>query len=194
KHALYADMYDDAMWLINLVENLLSVTRIENGSMGIRMEPELLDEIISEALRHLSRKSAEHRITVLQPDDLLMAWMDSRLIVQVLINIVENAVKYTPPGSEIRISARRSGETVTVEIADDGPGHSPDLAKGRLFEMFYTAQSKRGGDGRRGLGLGLALCRSIIAAHGGEIGVRDNLPDGTIFFFTLKAQEVDCDE
>ncbi|WP_306574270.1 sensor histidine kinase KdpD [Anaerotruncus massiliensis (ex Togo et al. 2019)] len=193
KHQLYTDIYDDAMWLINLVENLLSVTRIENGTMNIRMEPELLDEVIGEALLHLSRRSCEHTIATVQEDDLLMARMDSRLIIQVIINIVNNAVKYTPAGSRITISARREGEMVRVEIADDGGG-IPDEAKEKLFQMFYTAQHKRGGDSRRGLGLGLSLCKSIITAHGGTITVRDNLPHGTVFSFTLQAEEVNCHE
>ena len=82
---------------------------------------------------------------------------------------------------------------VRVEIADDGGG-IPDEAKEKLFQMFYTAQHKRGGAGRRGLGLGLSLCKSIITAHGGTITVRDNLPHGTVFSFTLQAEEVNCHE
>lgn len=78
-------------------------------------------------------------------------------------------------------------KNVTLEVADDGPG-IPDAAKEKLFEMFYTAQAKRG-DGRRGLGLGLSLCRSIVEAHGGQIGVRDNNPHGTVFWFTLPASD-----
>lgn len=116
-----------------------------------------------------------------------MAKMDPQLIVQVLINLTDNAIKYTPAGSSIAVSAQRSGETVRVEVADDGPG-IPDAAKEKLFEMFYTAQAKRG-DGRRGLGLGLSLCRSIVEAHGGQIGVRDNNPHGTVFWFTLPASD-----
>lgn len=175
------------MWLISLVENLLTVTRIENGTMQLTLEPELIDEVAQEALRHLNRRSAEHTVTLAVPDDLLMAKMDPQLIVQVLINLTDNAIKYTPAGSSIAVSAQRSGETVRVEVADDGPG-IPDAAKEKLFEMFYTAQAKRG-DGRRGLGLGLSLCRSIVEAHGGQIGVRDNNPHGTVFWFTLPASD-----
>jgi kdpD len=188
KHDMYVDIYDDSMWLFNLVENLLSVTRLDNGSLQLRLEPELLDEVIGEALRHLSRRSTEHPISVELQDDLLMARMDSRLIVQVMINIVNNAVQYTPPGSPIRVSARKQGRQVLVEIADNGPGIS-DEDKDRLFDMFYTAGNTRG-DGRRGLGLGLSLCKSIVSAHGGVIEVRDNSPHGTIFSFTLPLEEI----
>lgn len=192
KTELYASIYDDSMWLINLVENLLSITRIDNGALNLNLQPELLDEVITEALNHINRKSVEHKIETRLDDEFLMAKMDSRLIVQVLINIVDNAIQYTPPGSRIVISARRKKQMVLVEVADDGPG-IPDEAKGKLFEMFYTADNARG-DGRRGLGLGLALCKSIVSAHGGTIYVRDNLPHGTVFCFTLRAQEVNLHE
>ena len=192
KQRLYADIYDDSMWLANLVENLLSVSRIENGTIRLKMEPELLEEVFQVALTHLDRKAKEHTITVELPDDMLMAKMDARLIVQVVINIVNNAIKYTPPGSHVQVSARKRGESVEVRIADDGPGIS-DEAKAKLFDMFYTANNARG-DGRRGLGLGLSLCRSIVQAHGGSITVEDNYPKGAIFSFTLPLAEVNTDE
>ena len=192
KKELYNSIYDDSMWLFNLVENLLSITRIDNGALNLDLQPELLDEVITEALNHVSKKSVEHRIETRLDDEFLMAKMDSRLIIQVLINIVNNAIQYTPPGSHIVISARHEKKTVLVEISDDGPGVS-DEAKARLFDMFYTADNTRG-DGRRGLGLGLSLCKSIVEAHGGRIDVKDNAPHGTVFRFTLQAQEVNLHE
>ena len=192
RHGLYASIYDDSMWLMNLVENLLSVTRIENGTMHLKMEPELMDEVFHEALGHLDRRSSQYSITTVLEDDLLMAEMDVRLIVQVIINIVNNAVKYTPPGSHIEVSARSAGQKVMVKIADDGPG-IPDHEKQHIFDMFYTADNVRG-DGRRGLGLGLSLCKSIVHAHGGTISVRDNSPRGSVFCFTLQEVEVNTNE
>lgn len=188
KNKLYLDIYDDSMWLINLVENLLSVTRIEDGTMNLHMEAELMSEVVSEALRHVNRRREEHTIKVEPVDDFIMARMDARLIIQVIINIVDNAIKYTPAGSTIVVSVKKQNSIVTVEIADNGNGIS-DEAKGNLFEMFYTANDGIG-DSRRGLGLGLALCKSIIVAHGGTISVKDNTPSGAIFRFTLQAEEV----
>ena len=192
KKGLYTDIYDDSMWLINLVENLLSITRIDNGTLNLNLQPELLEEVITEALLHVNRKSAEHTIETVLDDELLMAKMDSRLIIQVLINIMDNAIQYTPPGSRVIISARREKQMALVEISDDGPGIS-DEAKAKLFDMFYTADNVRG-DGRRGLGLGLSLCKSIVDAHGGKIQVKDNVPHGTVFCFTLQAEEVNIHE
>ncbi|WP_040197061.1 sensor histidine kinase [Candidatus Soleaferrea massiliensis] len=192
RRQLYSDIYDDALWLINLVENLLSVTRIEDGTMQLKCAAELIDEVIDEALRHVNRKAAEHHIVRHQSDGFILARMDARLIIQVLINIVDNAVKYTSQGSTISISSFQKDGFAVVEIADDGPG-IPDEAKPHIFDMFYTA-SAQSADSRRGLGLGLALCRSIIRAHGGEITVQDNLPAGTLFRFTLPAEEVTLHE
>ncbi len=188
KEDLYVDIYDDSMWLINLVENLLSITRIEDGKLNLNLQPELLEEVITEALLHVNRNSVNHHIDMNLPDELIMAKMDLQLIIQVFINIIDNAIKYTSDGSHISISAKKSGAFVLVEIADNGAGIS-DEAKINLFDMFYTVDNVRG-DGRRGLGLGLSLCQSIIQAHGGKIYVKDSVPHGTVFCFTLEIQEV----
>ena len=189
KQELYTDIYEESMWLIDLVENLLSVTQMEGGKVSLHIKDELVDEVIGEALRHVNLKSAAHTIRVKQEDVCLMAKMDARLIVQVLVNIVNNAVKYTQPGSEIVIHAARRADAVVFEIADNGKG-IVDEAKSHVFEMFFTAGSAVA-DSRRGLGLGLALCQTIVQAHGGEIGVRDNVPHGTVFQFTLPAADMD---
>lgn len=189
KQELYRSIYDDSMWLVNLTENLLSITRIENGTMHLQMNAELLDDVFREALSHLDRQAKDHQISVELPDDLLMAKMDVRLIIQVIINIVNNAIKYTPVGSHIVLRAEKQESMVAVSISDDGPGIS-DKAKVHLFDMFYTASQGKS-DSRRGLGLGLNLCRSIVTAHGGTISVRDNMPHGAVFTFTLPLEEVE---
>lgn len=189
---LYFDIHDDAMWLINLVENLLSITRIDNGSMQLQLHPELIEEVVEEALKHINRKAVEHQITVSYSEDILMAYMDSRLIIQVIINLVDNAIKYTQVGSSIKISAKKIGSAIWLEVSDDGPGINP-VEHEKLFDMFYTVD-KNNHDGRRGLGLGLSLCKSIVQAHGGSIYVKNNQPKGTIIGFSLKAEEVILDE
>lgn len=189
KQELYRSIYDDSMWLVNLTENLLSITRIENGTMHLQMGAELMDDVFQEALAHVDRQAKDHHISVELPDDLLLARMDVRLIVQVIINIVNNAIKYTPAGSHIILRAEKQDAKVAVSISDDGPGIS-DEAKIHLFDMFYTASQGKP-DNRRGLGLGLNLCRSIVTAHGGEITVTDNIPHGSIFTFTLPLEEVE---
>lgn len=192
KLRLYGDIYDDSVWLINLVENLLSVTRIEDGRLNLKMSAQLIDEVTAESVRHLPRKSAEYEIRLKKNDEFLMAKMDVRLILQVIINLIDNALKYTPPGSVIEVSSQKKGNMVEVSVSDNGPGIS-DEAKEHIFEMFYTGTHKIV-DSRRSLGLGLSLCRSIIEAHEGTIRVEDNQPHGCIFTFTLPAEEVHLNE
>lgn len=192
RRQLYSDIYDDSLWLINVVENLLSVTRIEDGRMALRPSAELVEEIVTEALNHVGRGRTDHVITFTCKDEWLMARADARLIVQVVVNIVDNALKYTPPGSHIDITAAREDDKVAVTIADDGPGVPPEVGE-RVFEMFFSG-SNRAADSRRSLGLGLALCRSIITAHGGIISLSQNQPHGAVFRFTLPAEEVQWHE
>lgn len=188
KQQLYHSIYDDSMWLVNLTENLLSITRIENGTMQLQTNGELVEDVFREAMAHLDRHAGEHDIHVQFPEDLLMAEMDVRLIVQVIINIVNNAIKYTPVGSKIVLWAEKKEQMAVVHISDNGPG-IPDVEKAHLFDMFYTASQGKA-DSRRGLGLGLGLCRSIVEAHGGQISVEDNIPHGSIFTFTLPLREI----
>ena len=192
KEQMYADIYDDAMWLINLVENLLSVSRLEQGRMNLHPTTELIDEVVAEALRHINRKRAEYHFHVQSSDDYLLAQIDAKLIVQVLINILDNAMKYTPPGSDIEIGWKQEGKFIYISVADNGPG-IPDQAKPHIFDMFYSA-SNQIADSRRSMGLGLALCKSIVNAHGGEIMVSDHKPHGSIFTFSVPAGEVELHE
>ncbi len=200
RRRLASDIYEDASWLIDLVENLLSVTRLDDGDVEVTRMPELVSDVLADALRHTSRAAADHRIAVDLDDDLLMADMDGRLIVQVVVNLLNNAIAYTPAGSSIRVAAERqrrtTGDWVVVSVADDGPG-IPTAEKARVFDLFYhggrtdgeASNAGEGGDARRGMGLGLALCRSILRAHGSDISLRDAYPHGCVFSFSLPAAE-----
>ena len=160
--------------------------------MNLNMNAELIDDVIEEALKHIDRKSSEHHIKVDIKDELMLAKMDVKLMMQVIINIVDNAVKYTQKGSVITVSARKKESLIYVCISDDGPG-IPDSMKPQVFKMFFTGENQIA-DSRRSLGLGLCLCRSIINAHGGEITLTDNQPHGCVFTFTLPAAEVKINE
>ena len=185
---MITDIYDDAQWLIELVENLLSITKISDGSVRIQLSDQVVDDIVAEALRHIDRHASEHHIASDCGDLPLLVHADAGLIMQLLINLVNNAIKYTPPGSHINITAFREAEHAVIEVSDDGPG-IPDSQKPQVFDMFYTG-SKRVADSRRSLGLGLSLCRSIVHAHGGELRLRDHQPHGCIFSFTLPLSEI----
>ncbi len=189
---IFTDICDDSEWLINLVENLLSISRIENGRMNLHLSLEIVNDVIEESLRHIDRNSAQHHITVSPSSDVLIARMDARLITQVLINMINNAVKNTQTGSEIRVISDHADGFIYVYITDNGPG-IPDQMKPHIFEMFYTGQHSVS-DGRRGTGLGLALCKSIIESHGGAISLTDNKPSGCCFSFSLPEEEVQVNE
>lgn len=189
---LYTDIYDDSIWLINLVENLLSITRMDDSSIQLNLKPEMVSDVVESALSRLGRRAERHEIHVVIENDLLMANMDAPLIVQVLLNLLENAIKYTPEQSHVLLNVRADDNLVRITISDDGPGIS-DESKKHVFDMFFTSAGVRG-DARRGLGLGLSLCRAIVAAHGGEISVSDNIPQGSVFAFTLQKAEVNLDE
>lgn len=185
---MITDIYDDAQWLTELVENLLAVTKISDGSVKLQLSDQVVDDIVAEALRHIDRHATEHHITSDCGELPLLVRADARLIMQLLINLVNNAIKYTPAGSHIEIHAFREAEHAVIEVSDDGPG-IPDAQKAQVFEMFYTG-SKRVADSRRSLGLGLSLCRSIVHAHDGELSLRDNTPHGCVFSFTLPLSEI----
>ena len=189
---LYTDIYENSMWLINLVENLLSITRLVEGRLNLNITEDLVDDVVAEALRHVNKKSAEHTIVTESGEEFLLARMDPRLIVQVIINIVNNAIEYTPAGSHITIRSEKKDGTIILSIADDGLG-IPDQEKPRVFDMFYSGGNPIA-DSRRNCGIGLSLCRSTIDAHGGDLTVSDNAPHGAVFTFTLPAGEVQLHE
>lgn len=192
RRQIYTDIREDSEWLISLVENLLSVSRMGDGKSDIRMSAELVSDVIDEAVRRSEKNASEHKLTVKENDGILLARMDARLIVQVLINLIDNAIKYTPSGSEIEISAVEKDNEIAITVADNGHGIADEI-KPRVFDMFYTGAEKIA-DSRRSLGLGLALCKSIVNAHGGEITVSDNKPHGAVFTFTLPKEEVEISE
>ena len=191
KAQIYTDIYDDSEWLIGVVENLLSITRLNDGRLKIKFTDQLLDEVIAESLRHINKKHDEYKI-VTDCEELVLARMDVRLIIQVLVNLIDNAIKYTPTGSVICIRGIKKDGKAQISGEDNGPG-IPDEMKPHIFEMFYTGKTTIA-DSHRSLGLGLALCRSIIEEHNGTLVLTDHAPHGCNFIFTLPLSEVTLNE
>ena len=191
KHQIYSDIYDDSEWLTGVVENMLSITRLNDGRLKFKFTDQLLDEVIVESLRHISRKHDDYKI-VTDCEELVLARMDVRLIMQVLVNLVDNAIKYTPPGSVICIRGTKTDGKAQISVEDNGPG-IPEEMKTYIFEMFYTGKTTVA-DSHRSLGLGLALCHSIIEAHEGTLVLTDHDPHGCNFIFTLPLSEVTLNE
>ena len=191
KYQIYTDIYDDSEWLIGVVENLLSITRLNDGRLKFKFTDQLLDEVIAESLRHISRKHDDYKI-VADCEELVLVRMDVRLIIQVLVNLIDNAIKYTPPGSVISIRGKKTDGKARISVEDNGPG-IPEEMKPHIFEMFYTGKTTVA-DSHRSLGLGLALCHSIIEVHDGTLILTDHDPHGCNFTFTLPLSEVTLNE
>ncbi len=189
---LYSDIYDDSIWLVNLVENLLAVSRAINGTMQLRCTSELLNDVVDEALKHVDRHVGEHELNFESSSDVLLAKMDVHLIEQVVINLVNNAIKYTPQGSNIKVATRKAGRMAVVTVSDDGPGIAKEDLP-HVFEMFYNGR-KNASDASKSLGIGLALCKSIVEAHDGTISVTNVRPHGASFRFSIPIQEVELNE
>lgn len=180
---LFATIREEAERLNRFVENLLDTMRIESGALRLNREWIEVADVVGTAIARLAGPLADHTLNVEIDDGLPLLHLDFVLIEQVLVNLLDNAAKYSEAGSPIRLSAWRVGDTVMVEVADEGIG----IPRGELqmiFDRFYRVQ---GGDGRKaGTGLGLSICRGIVEEHGGTIGVVSPGPSGRGSLFTLR--------
>ncbi len=162
------------------MRNLLDMTRLEAGALKVKKELQPIEEVVGAALNRMEDRLRGRNVTTVIPEDLPLVPIDSALIEQVLINLLENATKYTPPTAAIEIAAHAESDMLTVEVADRGPGVAPEDRE-RVFDKFYRVREREGG----GVGLGLTICRGIVEAHGGRIWVEPRDGGGASFRFTL---------
>jgi two-component system sensor histidine kinase KdpD len=178
---LAASILDESERLNRLVANLLDMTRLQAGALEVRKQWQPIEEVIGAALARVSRPLKDHTVTTHVAADLPFAPLDDLLIQQVLVNLLENAIRYTPSGTPLEISARHEDGSIVIEVADRGPGLPPGDTN-RLFEKFYRAGDSKT---RMGAGLGLAICRGIVQLHGGKIQAENRTGGGAIFRFSL---------
>ncbi len=181
RHELIVSILDESERLNRLVANLLDMTRLQSGALIVHKQWQPVEEVVGAALARLSRQLVDHPVTMNIAADLPFVPLDDLLIQQVLINLLENAIRHTPAGTPVAISARKEDNAVVIEIADRGPG-LPAEDMNRLFEKFYQAASSKN---RMGTGLGLAICRGIVQLHGGAIEAGNRSDGGAVFRFTL---------
>ncbi|MBO5198120.1 MAG: DUF4118 domain-containing protein [Lachnospiraceae bacterium] len=182
KDALIRQIHDDSNWLLHMVENLLTVTRINQDSASVNKTEEPLEELISESVFRLKKRYPQAKIQVQIPDDFILVPVDATLIEQVIINLLENAVKYAGIQNPIRLTANLSNHGVQISVIDRGPGITEE-ASSTLFEGVLPGKNS-GSDSHKGMGIGLSICKSIIRAHGGTIEAH-NYGHGAVFSFTL---------
>lgn len=185
---LAGNVSEETVWLIDLVENILGMTRITEDRLVINKQDEVIDDIVGEAVKHTERLFKENKLAVSLPDEILTAPMDGKLIAQVIINLLENAVCHTPRGTSVALAVYEDDGKIAVSVSDNGCG-VPDKIRSKLFEKFAT-QNEDIVDGRMGLGLGLAICKTIVEAHGGSISYSDNKPHGAVFTFMIPMEEL----
>lgn len=188
RQILLRGIYQDADWLRSLVENILSLTRLQDGKILVHKEMEAMEEVIGSAVSHMERSYPGREIQVETPDDFRLVPMDAKLMEQVLTNLLDNAVKHTTPEEKISVVASYTKDTVSVAVKDEGEGIAEeDIPK--LFQIFYTSNT-RSTDVKRGIGLGLTICETVVKAHGGTISARNRQDKkGAEFILTLPMGE-----
>jgi two-component system sensor histidine kinase KdpD len=184
---MLANIYDEAERLSRLVNNLLDISMLQTGYLKLHKELQPLEEVVGAALNRLEKRLAGRPITTSLPADLPMVPLDASLAEHIFINLLENSLKYTPPGSPLAIAAVSNDGEIEVEVADQGPGLPPDDLE-KIFEMYYRGTEDIG---QKGYGLGLSICRAIVQAHGGRIWAANRTGGGAAirFTFPLKVQE-----
>ena len=184
---LLGEMRQDSEWLIRMVENLLSITRIDGGNVQLTKRPTVLEELIDAVLIKFRKRCPEQIVEVEIPEDFISIPMDAMLIEQVLINILENAVNHATGMTKLKLTVTTENDFAVFCISDNGCGIPTD----RLDKIFtgYLDRDQTPADGSRSnMGIGLSVCAAIIKAHGGEIHVRNNKFGGASFSFALKLE------
>lgn len=179
KRELTQTIAEEAEHLNRIIRNVLDMTRLESRAISIKKEWQSLEEIVGVVLNRISEKLRGRHVAVRLPQDLPLIPFDPLLIEQVLMNLFDNALKYSPSGTPIEISASVNGAEVAIDVADRGPGLLPGSEE-HIFEKFV-----HGSDHGGGIGLGLAICRAIVTAHGGRIWAENSIGGGAVFHFTI---------
>ena len=184
RHELAEGILGESRRMHRLVVNLLDMVRVESGTLAVSRSWQPVEEALGVALIRMDERLAGREVSTDLPADLPLVPIDELLVEQVFINLLENALRHTPPGTPIRVSAWRDGEGIVVEVADRGPG----IPKGQeelVFRKFHRAEAPDRPSPTEGSGLGLTICRGIVSAHGGRIWVEPRPGGGAAFRFTL---------
>lgn len=185
-HSLSKDIYDQAKWLTQMVENILNMSKIDSGSLSIHKNLEAVDDLIYGAVK-LVTELENRQLEIEIPNKLTFVSVDGKLIIQVLVNLLDNATKYTSYHEKIKIKVEEDDDHVVFTIKDSGVGIHPNIVD-KIFDEFVTYPSISE-DSKKGIGLGLAICKAVILAHGGTIKAENNEDKGASFIFTIPKEK-----
>jgi two-component system, OmpR family, sensor histidine kinase KdpD len=183
REELFQDIYQESIWLSRFVENLLSLSRIDDDLLKLQIKPELIEEILGETLVTIRRRLGNRAIKVIIPPEPVLVWLDSALIERVIINLLENAIAHTRDNGAITITVTCDRDVVQFKFWNNGPIIPPDIID-RIFERYFVGNEERY-DSRRGMGLGLSICQSIVQAHHGTLSAENCADGGVAFTFTI---------
>lgn len=184
---------EDSEWLVRMVENLLSITRIDSGTVKIIKTPTVLEELVDSVLLKFKKRYAAQDVLIDIPDEVVIIPMDAILIEQVIVNILENAVQHAEGMTELSMRVFTLGKQAIFEIRDNGCGIPPDRMNS-LFTGYYKRNETVPDRQTRNAGIGLSVCATIIKAHGGDIKAENIKTGGAVFRFTLDTEDVELDE
>ncbi len=193
KIRMLSGIKEDSLWLIRMVENLLSITKIDTENVNIIKTPTVLEELVDSVILKFKKRYPDQNVNINLPKELIIIPMDALLIEQVLVNILENAVEHAEGMTTLSLRVYVLHGNAVFEVTDDGCGIAPERLEGIFTELFDEGDRKRE-DGKRNAGIGLSVCATIIKAHGGKISAENRSSGGALFKFSLAAEEVENDE
>ena len=185
--SMLKDICTDSEWLSSMVENLLNMTRIQEGRLDINKKKEVVDDIVSSAVRLVSKRIGNHTLRTRTPDDILLFSVDGRLFIQVLVNLLDNAFRHSGDGTVVTLSVGVEDGNLKFVVADDGKGLPQDKIN-QIFDNFFTTAYEKG-DRQRGVGLGLTICKAIVEAQGGTIQAYNSSQGGAVFEIRMPLED-----
>ena len=192
KSKMLEGIKEDSVWLVRMVENLLSVTRIDSGKVKIIKTPTVLDELVDSVLLKFKKRYPSQNVSVTMPNDIVIIPMDALLIEQVIVNLLENSVMHAEGFTKLELRVINKNSKAIFEIEDDGCG-IPQEKMPNLFEGYFESKDKIVDSKKKNAGIGLSVCATIIKAHGGEI-TAENTKNGVVFRFTLDTEETENEQ
>ena len=185
--SMLKDICSDSEWLSTMVENLLNLTRIQEGRLDINKKKEVVDDLVASAVRLVSNRVGNHTLKMETPEDILLVSVDGRLFIQVLVNLLDNAFRHSGTGTTVTLRVKQDGNCLKFVVSDNGTGIPNDKID-KIFDNFFTTAYENG-DKQRGVGLGLTICKAMVEAQGGTIRAFNSPQGGAVFEVSMPMED-----